>query len=67
MAASSVIALMSITRPSTIPALNVKTGFSFAYLVSAFANATGTGTFNSVPSPFKGAFLYDGKFDVKTP
>ena len=33
----------------------------------AFANATGTGTFNGVPSPFKGAFLYDGKFDVKTP
>jgi hypothetical protein len=33
----------------------------------AFANATGTGSFNGVPSPFKGAFLYDGKFDVKTP
>jgi len=33
----------------------------------AFANATGTGSFNGVPSPFKGAFLYDGKFVVKTP
>ncbi len=25
------------------------------------------GTFSGVPSPFKGAFLYDGKFVVKTP
>ena len=33
----------------------------------AYANATGTGGFESVPTAFKGANLYDGKFVVKTP
>jgi hypothetical protein len=33
----------------------------------AYANATGTGSFESVSSAFKGAGLYDGKFVVKTP
>jgi len=33
----------------------------------AYANATGTGSFESVPTAFKGAGLYDGKFVVKTP
>jgi hypothetical protein len=32
-----------------------------------YANATGTGSFDSVPTKFKDATLYDGKFDVKTP
>ncbi|QOZ47499.1 hypothetical protein XH89_31430 [Bradyrhizobium sp. CCBAU 53340] len=32
-----------------------------------YANATGTGGFESVQSGFKGAFLYDGRFIVKTP
>jgi len=32
-----------------------------------YANATGTGSFDSVPAKFKDATLYDGKFDVKTP
>ena len=32
-----------------------------------YANATGTGSFDSVPAKFKGAGLLDGKFDVKTP
>jgi hypothetical protein len=33
----------------------------------AYANATGTGSFESVPTKFKDAFLLTGKFDVKTP
>lgn len=33
----------------------------------AFANASGTGTFDSITSPFKGASLYNGKLVVKTP
>jgi hypothetical protein len=33
----------------------------------AYANATGTGTFDSVPAKFKGAGLFDGKFIIKTP
>jgi hypothetical protein len=33
----------------------------------AYANATGTGSFDSVPAAFKDAFLLIGKFDVKTP
>jgi len=33
----------------------------------AYANATGTGGFESVKSSFKGAALYDGRFIVKTP
>ena len=33
----------------------------------AYANATGTGSFDSVPTKFKGAGLLDGKFVVKTP
>jgi hypothetical protein len=33
----------------------------------AYANATGTGTFDSIPAAFKDAFLLNGKFDVKTP
>jgi hypothetical protein len=32
-----------------------------------YANATGTGTFDGIPAGFKGASLYNGKFDVKTP
>ena len=32
-----------------------------------YANATGTGSFDSIPTKFKDAILYDGKFDVKTP
>jgi hypothetical protein len=32
-----------------------------------YANATGTGSFESVQNAFKGAGLYDGKFVVKTP
>ena len=32
-----------------------------------YANATGTGTFDNVPAGFKGANLYNGTFDVKTP
>jgi hypothetical protein len=33
----------------------------------AYANATGTGSFESVPTKFKDAVLLNGKFDVKTP
>lgn len=33
----------------------------------AYANATGTGGFESVKSTFKGAGLFDGRFVVKTP
>ncbi|MGY8683370.1 hypothetical protein Q2941_37170 [Bradyrhizobium sp. UFLA05-153] len=33
----------------------------------AYANASGTGGFESVKSTFKGAGLYDGRFIVKTP
>ena len=33
----------------------------------AYANATGTGSFDGIPAGFKGASLYNGKFDVKTP
>jgi hypothetical protein len=32
-----------------------------------YANATGTGSFDSVPTKFKDAILYNGKFDIKTP
>jgi hypothetical protein len=32
-----------------------------------YENATGTGTFDNVPAGFKGANLYNGTFDVKTP
>jgi hypothetical protein len=32
-----------------------------------YANATGTGSFDSVPTKFKDWILYNGKFDVKTP
>jgi hypothetical protein len=32
-----------------------------------YENATGTGTFDNIPSGFKGANLYNGTFDVKTP
>jgi len=33
----------------------------------AYANATGTGSFDGVSAGFKGANLYNGKFNVKTP
>jgi hypothetical protein len=33
----------------------------------AYANATGTGSFDGVRVGFKGALLFNGKFDVKTP
>jgi hypothetical protein len=33
----------------------------------AYANATGTGGFETVKSAFKGAGLFDGRFIVKTP
>jgi hypothetical protein len=33
----------------------------------AYANATGTGSFDGVRAGFKGALLFNGKFDVKTP
>ena len=33
----------------------------------AFANASGTGTFDGIPAAFKGAALFNGKFIVKTP
>ena len=33
----------------------------------AYANATGTGSFDSLPAQFKGAGLLDGKFVIKTP
>lgn len=33
----------------------------------AYANATGTGSFDSIPTKWKGATLFDGKFVVKTP
>jgi hypothetical protein len=32
-----------------------------------YANATGTGSFDSVPTKFKDAILYNGKFEIKTP
>jgi hypothetical protein len=32
-----------------------------------YANATGTGGFDAIPSKFKGASLLNGRFDVKTP
>jgi hypothetical protein len=32
-----------------------------------YANAMGTGSFDGIPAGFKGAGLYNGKFDVKTP
>jgi hypothetical protein len=33
----------------------------------AYANATGTGSFHGIQAGFKGASLYNGKFDIKTP
>jgi hypothetical protein len=33
----------------------------------AYANATGTGRFDGIPAGFKGASLFNGRFDVKTP
>src|SRR5262249_37850209 len=33
----------------------------------AYANATGTGSFDSVPAKFKGAGLLDGQFVIKSP
>jgi hypothetical protein len=33
----------------------------------AYANATGTGTIESAPNPFKGVNLFDIKLVVKTP
>ena len=33
----------------------------------AYANATGTGSFEGIRAGFKGASLFNGKFDVKTP
>ena len=33
----------------------------------AYANATGTGSFEAVPTPFKGVDLFDGRLVVKTP
>jgi hypothetical protein len=33
----------------------------------AYANATGTGSFDGIPAGFKGANLYNGKFEIKTP
>jgi hypothetical protein len=33
----------------------------------AYANATGTGSFDGIPAGFRGANLYNGKFDIKTP
>ena len=33
----------------------------------AYANATGTGTIEGTPSPFKGVNLFDIKLAVKTP
>ena len=32
-----------------------------------YANATGTGSFDGIPSAFEGAGLLNGKFNVKTP
>src|ERR1035437_4105918 len=72
-AASSLIALTSITRPSTSPALKVKEGFVFAYAVSAWASATGSSVVHArdviprrslrtswlgVPSPASSARLF---------
>ena len=33
----------------------------------AYANATGTGRFDGIPAGFKGASLFNGRFEVKTP
>ena len=33
----------------------------------AYANATGTGSFDGIPAGFKRASLYNGKFELKTP
>ncbi len=47
------------------------TGFHGAYTIlsgtGAYAGATGTGSFDGLPAKFTNAFLFNGKFDVKTP
>ena len=51
----------------TIKEGKVKGEYTILSGTGTYANATGTGSFESVPSAFKGANLYDGKFVVKTP
>ena len=46
---------------------NTKGEYTVLSGTGTYANATGTGSFESVPTKFKGAGLYDGKFVIKTP
>ena len=48
MLASSWMFLTSTARPSTKPALNVNAGFVLAYVVSAFASATGSAVVQAI-------------------